>query len=136
LTAAAVAGQLTGDKGKPDQSQRRKATGPRFLQYAVFGAQKDPKTAGLPQQEVLPRPEKVMTSNTADFVLHIDETLPPDQLKTIESHLLGMGGVLTATNRDDKPHLILVTYDPEKVKSHDILVKVESEGVHAELVGL
>jgi hypothetical protein len=49
---------------------------------------------------------------------------------------MGVGGVLTASNRDDKPHLILVTYDPQKVKSHDILVKVESEGVHAELIGL
>ena len=77
-----------------------------------------------------------MTTNVADFVLHIDETLPPDQLKTIENHLTQMGGVLTASNRDDKPHLILVTYDPEKVNSHDILVKVENEGIHAELVGL
>lgn len=77
-----------------------------------------------------------MTTNVADFVLHIDETLPPDQLKTIESHITGMGGVLTASNRNDNPHLILVKYDPDKVKSHDILVKVESEGVHAELVGL
>jgi hypothetical protein len=77
-----------------------------------------------------------MTTNVADFVLHIDETLPPDQLKTVENHLMQMGGVLTASNRDDKPHLILVTYDPEKVNSHDILVKVENEGIHAELVGL
>jgi len=77
-----------------------------------------------------------MTTNVADFVLHIDETLPPDQLRTIENHLMQMGGVLTASNRDDKPHLILVTYDPEKVNSHDILVKVENEGIHAELVGL
>ena len=77
-----------------------------------------------------------MTTNVADFVLHIDENLPPDQLKTLEGHITQMGGVLTASNRDDKPHLILVTYDPEKVKSHDILVKVESEGIHAKLVGL
>ena len=77
-----------------------------------------------------------MTTNVADFVLHIDETLPPDQLKTIENHIMGMGGVLKASNRDDKPPLILVKYDPDRVKSHDILVKVESEGVHAEVVGL
>jgi hypothetical protein len=64
------------------------------------------------------------------------QQLPTDQLQTIESHLLDMGVALTATNRDDKPHLILVTYDPEKVKSHGILVMVESEGVHAELAGL
>ena len=77
-----------------------------------------------------------MTTNVADVVLHIDETLPPDQLETLEGHLYKIGGVLSATNRDDKPHLIRVVYDPGKVQSHDILFKVRSEGLHAELVGL
>jgi len=35
-------------KGKPDQSQRRKATGPRFLRVATATPPKDPKIAGLP----------------------------------------------------------------------------------------
>jgi hypothetical protein len=77
-----------------------------------------------------------MTKNVADIMLHIDETLPADQLKTLEKHLYKMGGVLSATNRDDKPNMILVSYDPDKVQSHDILVKVESEGIHAQLIGL
>ena len=77
-----------------------------------------------------------MSTEFADVVVHIDETLPLDQVKTIEDHIHKMGGVVSACNRDDKPHLISVTYNPEKVKSHDILVKVKSEGVHAELVGL
>ena len=76
-----------------------------------------------------------MTTKVADVVLHVDETLPPDQLETLENHLYKIGGVLSATNRDDKPHLIQVVYDPGKVQSHDILVKVRSEGLHAELVG-
>ena len=77
-----------------------------------------------------------MTKNVADVMLHIDETLPADQLQTLEKHLYKMGGVLSATNRDDKPHMILVSYDPEKVQSHDILVKVQTEGIHAQLIGL
>ena len=77
-----------------------------------------------------------MTANYSDVIVHIDETLPSDQLKTLEDHIYKIGGVKTAYNRDDKPHCILVTYDPGKVKAHDILVKVRSEGVHAELVGL
>lgn len=77
-----------------------------------------------------------MTKNVADIMLHIDETLPADQLKTLEKHLYKMGGVLSATNRDDKPNMILVSYDPDKVQSHDILVKVENEGIHAQLIGL
>ena len=77
-----------------------------------------------------------MSTNIADVVIHIDETLPPDQLKTLESHVHKMGGVVSACNRDDRPHLISVSYDPALVKSHDILVKIQSEGIHAELVGL
>jgi len=77
-----------------------------------------------------------MSTNVADVIVHIDETLPLEQLKTLEDHIHKMGGVVSACNRDDKPHLISVTYDPEQVKSHDILVKILSEGVRAELVGL
>jgi len=77
-----------------------------------------------------------MSTNTSDVVIHIDETLPPDQLKTLEDHIYKIGGVVSASNRDDRPHLISVTYDSSKVQSHDILLKVQSEGIHAELVGL
>jgi hypothetical protein len=77
-----------------------------------------------------------MSINIADVIVHVDETLPFDQLKTIEDHIHQMRGVVSARNRDDQPHLISVTYYPEQVKSYDILVKVESEGIHAQLVGL
>jgi len=77
-----------------------------------------------------------MSINIADVIVHIDETLPPDQLKTIEDHIYKIGGVVSACNRDHQPHLISVTYNSEQVKPHDILVQVESDGIHAELVGL
>lgn len=77
-----------------------------------------------------------MTINIADVVVHVDETLPLDQLKTIEDHIHKMGGVVSARNQEDQPHLISVTYNPEQVQSHDILVKVQKEGIHAQLVGL
>ena len=77
-----------------------------------------------------------MKTNLADVIVHVDETLPIDELKTIEDHIHGMGGVVTACNRDDQPHLISVVYNPEKVQSNDILAKVRTEGVHAELIGL
>ena len=77
-----------------------------------------------------------MTTHVADVLLHIDATLPPDQLKTLERHLYQMGGVIKAFNREDRPHLVQVRYDTGKVRSRDILLKVQSEGIHAELVGL
>jgi hypothetical protein len=77
-----------------------------------------------------------MSTNLSDVFVHIDETLPLGELKTLEDHIHKIGGVVSACNRDDRPHLISVTYNPELVKSHDILVKIRSEGIHAELVGL
>ena len=97
---------------------------------------KDPKIAGLPQPEVYPRKENSMSANLADVIVHVDETLHIDQLKTLEDLIHKMDGVVSACNRDDQRHLITVVYNPEHVKSHDILVEVKNEGVHAELIGL
>ena len=77
-----------------------------------------------------------MNTSLSDVVLHIDETLPLEQVRVLEDHIHNMGGVVSACNRDEQPHLISIIFDPDQVKSHDILVKVESEGIHAELVGL
>jgi hypothetical protein len=80
--------------------------------------------------------EAIMTTNIADVVLHIDEMLPPEQVKTLERHLYEMGGVIEAFNREDRPNLIQVKYDTGRVRSRDILLKVRKEGIHAELIGL
>jgi hypothetical protein len=48
LTAAYVRPDSGPDKGKPDQSQGPKDTGPRFLRDAFCDATKNPKIAGLP----------------------------------------------------------------------------------------
>ena len=76
-----------------------------------------------------------MTTNLVDVVVHIDEKLPKEELVTLEEHIHKIGGVVSACNLDDQSHLISDTYDSAQVKSHDILVKIKSEGLHAELVG-
>ncbi|MEA3641324.1 MAG: hypothetical protein VBE63_15470 [Lamprobacter sp.] len=45
-------------------------------------------------------------------------------------------GVVSVNNPDDKPHLTLVEYRPDKVDSKTLLEQVKTEGVHAKLVGL
>ena len=77
-----------------------------------------------------------MSNNLADFVVHIDETLPSDRLNTLEAHIHGIDGVVSACNRKDQPHLMTIVYNPEHVEAHDILVNIKNEGFHAELVGL
>lgn len=77
-----------------------------------------------------------MSNQLADVVVHIDETLPVEQLNTLEKHVHQIQGVVCACNRDEQPHLMTVVYDPANVQAHDILVQIENEGIHAELVGL
>jgi len=77
-----------------------------------------------------------MTNNLADFVVHIDETLTHDRLSTLEHHIHDIDGVVCACNRYDQPHLMIVVYNPEHLKAREVLVHIQNEGLHAELLGL
>ncbi|HEX9593503.1 MAG TPA: ATP-binding protein [bacterium] len=71
-----------------------------------------------------------------DVLLHIDETLDHARLKAIEDRLRQEPGVISVAFHDDKPHVMVVTYDPQETRSTRILETVTTQGVHAELVGL
>lgn len=77
-----------------------------------------------------------MRSDIVDVLVHIDEDLGLDRLKEVEDRIATEEGVISACGRDDKPHLVVVTYNPEVTDSIAILHKVEQQGCHAELVGL
>ncbi len=77
-----------------------------------------------------------MDIKLVDVTLHIDETLNQEERAKIEASLRAIDGVISVHNPDDKPHLAVVEYNPEKTKSHDILECVTKQGVHAELIGL
>ena len=72
----------------------------------------------------------------ADVVVHIDETLPGDRRADIETRIRSLDGVISVHNPDDRPHLAVVQYNPEKASSGGILDLVRQQGVHAELIGL
>jgi hypothetical protein len=77
-----------------------------------------------------------MDISLADVMIHIDETLPSARRGEVEERLRGFDGVVSVRNSDEKPHLVIVEYRPDKVKAQALLASVRSEGVHAELVGL
>lgn len=77
-----------------------------------------------------------MSDKMVDITLHIDEdttTLDRDEMR---GQFLSMNGVMAATFHDKKPHLIVIEYDPETVKSMAFVDLVRNRGMHAELVGL
>ena len=71
-----------------------------------------------------------------DVLVHVDETLSHDELKDLEGVIRSEPGVITVGFHDDKPHLIVVQFDPELTQATRILQRVIDHGVHAELVGM
>ena len=72
----------------------------------------------------------------ADVTVHIDETLAQVGLDGIENALRRLDGVVSVGRRSDKRHLMVVKFNPDKLKAVDIVQCVRNEGVHAELIGL
>jgi hypothetical protein len=77
-----------------------------------------------------------MDIQLSDVLIHIDETLTADGRAAVEAKLRELDGVVSVHNPDDRPHLTLVEYRPDKVDSQALLARVKGEGVQAELVGL
>lgn len=77
-----------------------------------------------------------MNIQLADVVVHIDQTLERDQRSKIEDELRAIDGVVSVHNPDDRPHLAVIEYNPDRTNSATILSTVTSQGVTAELIGL
>lgn len=77
-----------------------------------------------------------MNIQLSDVTVHIDEDLAADGRGAIEEALRAIDGVISVHNGDDRPHLMIVQYDPGKTNSAAVLSAVTGQGVHAELIGL
>ncbi|MGA7979257.1 MAG: ATP-binding protein [Chromatiaceae bacterium] len=77
-----------------------------------------------------------MNIQLADITIHIDQNVEPERRTQIEGVVRAIDGVISFHNPNDRPHLNVVEYNPEKTTSAAILSAVTSQGVHAELIGL
>jgi len=77
-----------------------------------------------------------MDIHLADVVVHIDPSLERERRARIEERLRAIDGVISVHNPDDRPHLSIVEYNPQKTSSQVILETVTKTGVRAELIGL
>jgi Glu-tRNA(Gln) amidotransferase subunit E-like FAD-binding protein len=71
----------------------------------------------------------------ADVVIHINESVDHDRRTEIADIVRNHKGVMGVAHHDEKPHLMIVEYDPAEVHSKDLLQITLDQGVHAELVG-
>ena len=49
---------------------------------------------------------------------------------------LNKKGVMTADCRDDRPHLMIVGYDPEDITTFELIATAQNRGYHAELIAM
>ncbi len=75
-------------------------------------------------------------TDLVDIIVHVDENIDHDHREALTDKVRGVSGVVAVRLDDDKPHLMIVEYDPDAIKAIDVLNSVKEDGVHAELVGL
>jgi hypothetical protein len=73
--------------------------------------------------------------HNADIVIHIDETLDDERVHELERAMGSEEGVLSACVNDRARHLMLVDFDPEKVRPSHIVQSVRRRGLRAEMIG-
>lgn len=76
-----------------------------------------------------------MSDLMVDVTLHLDENTTHDEREQFRDTLLAMDGVMAAACHDEKPHLIIIEYDPDGVNSIEFVNAAKKSGYHAELVG-
>ena len=76
-----------------------------------------------------------MDTKLADVTLHIDEDTSHDERESFRDALLAIEGVMAAAYRDEKPHLLLIEYNPDVIQSVEFVNTAKKHGLHAELIG-
>ena len=77
-----------------------------------------------------------MEQKMVDVMIHIDPETTHSDREMLRDSLLQQSGVDAAAYHDDKPHLIMIEYDPDVVTSETLLKVISDKGIHGELVGL
>lgn len=77
-----------------------------------------------------------MSTTMLDVTLHIDEETTHDERESLRDVFLGQEGVMTADCRDDRPHLMIVGFDPENISAVELLATAQNRGYHAELIAM
>ena len=79
--------------------------------------------------------EKDMSDHIADVMVHVNETLDEDTLRTLEDEVFENVGVVAVGHNPRHPHLLMVAYDSEVAQPFNFLGPIRGRGLHAQLVG-
>ena len=77
-----------------------------------------------------------MSTDIANVMLHIEQTLSPTESFVLEACVWEDPGVLSAHISPSASHLMIVAFDPECTSMHRIHANLASRGIEAKVVGL
>jgi hypothetical protein len=76
-----------------------------------------------------------MEKHISDFMVHLVETLPPEDQCKLEDYVRQQPCVVGAGISVDNPHLMVIAYDSACGPAKDILYSIRDEGFRAEAIG-
>lgn len=71
---------------------------------------------------------------STELVMHVNDELNIAARRQIEANILGKEGVTAAHFNDNRPHLMVIKYDPRQIDSFEIMHEVKQGKVHAERI--
>ena len=72
----------------------------------------------------------------ADVTIHIDSDVSDEIRGQVEASLRNLRDVVSVHMPEDKRHLVVVEYNPDKITSGTVLAAIREMAGHAELIGL
>lgn len=76
-----------------------------------------------------------MSQAINDFIIHVDASLPGQDMASIADSLCQNACVRGACVSESASHMIMVSYDSECTRAQDLVGQVRSNGYSAEGVG-
>jgi hypothetical protein len=74
-------------------------------------------------------------ANSSDLVMHVDDNLEENRRHDIEETLTRLQGVKQARFNAKRTHLMVVSYDPFRISSFEILAQLSGQNLCAARVG-
>ncbi|HED17719.1 MAG TPA: ATP-binding protein [Gammaproteobacteria bacterium] len=74
--------------------------------------------------------------NLADVTIHIDRETDTGIRDKIDTALRNLNGVISVHMPNEKPHLLMVEYNPDATTSQNMLHTVRELAGHAEMISL
>jgi len=72
----------------------------------------------------------------SDLIIHVNETLEANERESLENELRKLNGVIAPRFNKETPHLLLVSYNPRKIGSGQLLSRVKAHDYNAQLIGM